>query len=366
MSELNTIVQFFSALYVTITIDSLMFKRFWTPDIYHVINGKLKEYQFALSTPAKDDLMEVIKGYANNIDEQSRRRGGYFLLLCITLLIIFSFEDSFTNEGALFSALLLSTITSGVIYLIGVFKWSRWLNIVESYAIVVLFFTFCYYALNMDIIADSKLGLWVADSKESICFVGKISIITILLVPILIRLYINWLNSAVYVRYLVDKLQNEYDAYTKTKSAISKRDESMVDTRYDSIYKKLFFAESSSQDQVYTALVNKLVEYLKEVCKPVSTWTLLKYRCSDEYKNNENVNITSPISYTLPPASSSVVQSPLKTNDKPAEKIFFDSLCEEYSKCPGKSLSKFCKEKKINEAEFKEFRRGWLKQNPVK
>lgn len=367
MNELNTIVQFFSALYVTITIDSLMFKRFWTPDIYHVIDKKLKEYQFALSTPAKDNLMGVIKGYANNIDNQSRRRGGYFLLLCITLLILFAFENSFANEGALLLAVLIGTLISVIIYFVGIYKWQSWKNIFCSYAIIMLSFICCYFVLSMECVTRSNWGTWINDSKDGICFVSKLSIISLLLFPILIRLYINWLNSTVYVHYIVGKLQNEYDAYAKTKSAIEKRDKTMVDNRYDSIYKTLFFAESSSQDQVYTALVDKLVVYLKEVCKPVSTWELLKYRYSKEYKENKDVvKENKPTSYPLPGTATNIVTELQKANDKVADGNSLEFLCVEYSKCPGVSISKFCKEKKIEEYRFKEYRKEWLKQKNVK
>lgn len=51
LSDLNTIVQFFSALYVTIAIDNMMFNRFWTPDVFAVVENALKKFDFALSTP---------------------------------------------------------------------------------------------------------------------------------------------------------------------------------------------------------------------------------------------------------------------------------------------------------------------------
>lgn len=56
LSDLNTIVQFFSALYVTIAIDNMMFNRFWTPDVFAVVENALKKFDFALSTPKQQEL----------------------------------------------------------------------------------------------------------------------------------------------------------------------------------------------------------------------------------------------------------------------------------------------------------------------
>lgn len=136
MNELNTIVQFLSAIYLTITIDSLMFKRFWTPNLYGIVSEELKKYDFALSSPVRQQLLSVIKGYGNEVDEKSRRRGSYFLALCITMLFVFSIETSLSLKEWSYLVLLLASIVGGVTYILGVFLWKRWRHVIYSFIIM--------------------------------------------------------------------------------------------------------------------------------------------------------------------------------------------------------------------------------------
>lgn len=84
LSDLNTIVQFFSALYVTIAIDNMMFNRFWTPDVFAVVENALKKFDFALSTPKQQELLNVIKtGLLRLIQAQEEK--GLFILCSVFL-----------------------------------------------------------------------------------------------------------------------------------------------------------------------------------------------------------------------------------------------------------------------------------------
>lgn len=79
LSDLNTIVQFFSALYVTIAIDNMMFNRFWTPDVFAVVENALKKFDFALSTPKQQELLNVMRLI------QAQEEKGLFILCSVFL-----------------------------------------------------------------------------------------------------------------------------------------------------------------------------------------------------------------------------------------------------------------------------------------
>ena len=355
MNDLNTLVQFFSALYVTITIDSLMFKRFWTPDLYGIVQSNLNRFKFALSTPSNEKLLKQIKGYASQIDSQSRRRGGYFLMICVSLLILFSFEVSFDVKilPILYFSLLISVVIAGVVYIIGIFCWNRWLHVVLSFLFVVLLNVFGVYLFSLTFF--EPIYLWATNNAELILFWLKLVTIILIVTPILIRLYINWLNSEVYMKYLVVVLQGEYDAFVKTKDAIDKKDKSLADNSYDLIFKDAFFSDSPEKDQVYTALVDRLVERLINICKPVSTLKLLKYRYSKSYKGTNPIERDDVKTYTLP------LDDDVKNMS--LDNTRFNSLCMEYSKLQGVSLEKFCKEKGMEKFKFQEYRKIWLKSD---
>ena len=358
INELNTLVQFFSAIYFTIAIDSLMFKRFWTPDLYRIVKTNLERFKFALSTPSNEILLQRIKGYANQIDSQSRRRGVYFLMICVSLLALFSFEASFdeVNLPVLYLSLLISVTISGVLYLLGIFFLSRWRYVFISFLSVVLLNVLMVKLLYLPIF--HSIYQWAANNVELILTLLKLFIIILIVTPVLFRLYVNWLNSTVYINYLVSGLQREYDAFVKTKDAIDKKDKSSADNSYDSIFKDAFFSDSPEKDQVYTALVKRLVDRLIDVCKPVSNIQLLKHRFSKSYKetipNERDVVKT----YALPSADD--------VRDMQLDNTIFNSLCLEYSKHHNVSLEKFCKDKGIEKNYFQEYRKKWLKSNLAK
>ena len=140
LSDLNTIVQFFSALYVTIAIDNMMFNRFWTPDVFAVVENALKKFDFALSTPKQQELLNVIKNRSVEIDTSARREGAFYLMLCVSLLIYFAFEGllSETNQCRCCFVILMDMAMVFGLYIIGAFEWKRWWEVWFRYIFAVI------------------------------------------------------------------------------------------------------------------------------------------------------------------------------------------------------------------------------------
>ena len=139
MNDLNTLVQFLSAIYLTITIDNLMFNRFWTADLYSLTEKSLYEFDFCLSSPKKKALLDVIKSRAVITEQIARRRGGYFLLFCLSLLVFFSLETSLNSElRAVAHFFFIPTLMFvGIEYIIGIFQWNSWKRIFIYYSLVM-------------------------------------------------------------------------------------------------------------------------------------------------------------------------------------------------------------------------------------
>lgn len=304
LSDLNTIVQFFSALYVTIAIDNMMFNRFWTPDVFAIVEKALKKFDFALSTPKQQELLNVIKKRSVEIDSSARREGTFYLLLCVSLLIYFAFEGLLPVKMQCmycFVILMDMAIVFGL-YVIGAFEWEKWWEVWFRYIFVVIAaFVWIYMTSNASPKILSMKDFAIS-KNASITFFARTMIILVLLVPILMRIIINWLYSTVYVRYLDVRLAKEYVAYQNTKKAIRSKDKDLCDFRYDEVYKEVFFSGDKSQDNVETVLVNKLLDYLSFACKPVRGLELLCYRFSADYrKENDNAEVyNNEKSYELP------------------------------------------------------------------
>ena len=146
------------------------------------------------------------------------------------------------------------------------------------------------------------IRIWLDINKEKWIVGSKLAIISFLVFPILLRLFVNWLNSVVYVKYLNSKLSNEFNAYCKTKDSIKTKDINGCDSRYDGVYKDAYYSQKDTEDSVDTSLVNKVVENLINICKPLSTLSLIKYWLSKDFRESVSLPSSQNISnkYDLP------------------------------------------------------------------
>lgn len=95
----------------------------------------------------------------------------------------------------------------------------------------------------------------------SITFLARILIILVFLVPIVMRIVINWLYSTVYVKYLDVRLTEEYVAYQNTKKAIRSKNKDLCDLRYDGVYKEVFFSADYRNDNNNVSKGNEEASY---------------------------------------------------------------------------------------------------------
>lgn len=162
--------------------------------------------------------------------------------------------------------------------------WEVWFRYIFA---VIAAFVWLYLTSNASLKILSMKDFAIS-KNVSITFLARILIILVFLVPIVMRIVINWLYSTVYVKYLDVRLTEEYFAYQNTKKAIRSKNKNLCDFRYDGVYKEVFFSADKSQDNVETVLVNKLLDYLSFACKPVRVLELLYYRFSADYRNDNN------------------------------------------------------------------------------
>lgn len=359
LSELNTIVQLFAALYVTITIDNIVIRRFWTPDLYTIIEKTLSKFDFALSSPAQIGLLATIKSSAAVVEKQSRLRGAYFLILCISILIFNCLECNIPiiNTPIYYFSIFITIIVAFCVYIYGMYKWTRWSSVIVSYIILLIVF-----ALNLILpLYIEKFGgwkLWMTSNVTTILLLDKISIIVLLSIPILIRLFLNWLYSSVYVECLNERLNKEYDSYKKTSDAIKTKKQENCDEKYDAVYKDVFYSNTLTEDNVNTAIVKKLVEYLEDTCTPMTSWQLIKYRIRYQTTDSIIQKNGSPTSYELPINNRTFGQNM-------AYAKITDGMIVEYNGLNGVSLFDFARMKGIDAAEFKRERKKYNKQHKM-
>lgn len=360
LNELNTIVQFLAALYVTITIDNLVIRRFWTPDLYKIVKSTLSKFDFALSSPAQDGLLASIQGSAAIVEKQSRLRGAYFLMLCISMLVFNCFESNiFTADiPVYYFSILITLILASILYIFGMYWWTQWRKVFRCYVVLLSMFTL-NVLLPLHIERLSGWITWTTSNVSTILFLDKICLILLLSIPVLIRLFLNWLYSSVYVQCLNERLNKEYDSYKKTSEAIKTKNQKNCDEKYDAVYKDVFYSNTLTEDNVNTAIVKKLVEYLEVSCTPMTSWQLIRYRI----KNRKSINNTAkanatPAYYELP-----------TNNLAPGQQVTYakitDAMIIEYNSLTGVSIFDFAKSKGIDAAAFKRERKRYNKEHKI-
>jgi hypothetical protein len=353
MSDLNTLIQFFAAIYVTISLDNVLLRRFWSPNLYGIAKKALGKFDFALSTPLRESLICDIKQSANRVDRQSRQRGCFVLINCIYLLIYIAFENRLTDryDEIIYSEYyirlcsLAATIFCSIgIYIYGIFKWNQWRGIVKSCLLVVVIYILFYIISSLVWQDEWALILY---NNRLILFIKMLVLLCISL-PIIMRLTLNWIYSEVFIDSLTASLSIENDKYMKTRKGIDEKDSSLCDPAYSGVITNLFVQNSHNADLQDSEFKKALVDRLIVACKFKPSWELLRYyfihrKDADNAKDDKTSNVTNnSIEYALP------------QNDD------FEALCAEYEST-NVSIKTFCRNKNINIDKFRSYRNNRLK-----
>lgn len=140
--------------------------------------------------------------------------------------------------------------------------------------------------------------------KELLENLTKICIILVLILPIIWQLFINWLYSEVYQRYLIRLLNKEADLYSKFWNAYSTHDQDGIPSEYNGVIIAAFMNGQSGDLQV-TDTIHSLYKRLLPVCTRPRVRELLCniWRKCEEIRpiDVENLNNLPDIDEQVPP-----------------------------------------------------------------
>lgn len=341
IGDMSELVGFIGAIYFTITVDNLLFKRFWTPDFYKLIEMSLKRFDFALSTPLKESLMSSVREKSRSVEFRARYRGAFLLSICVYILIFCSLEPSLQQFAIHYNALLCTLVISIFIFICGLFAWRRLRILVVCILSVPVIYFICHYFLTT-LESTNKLSLWLNDNP--ICLYAKCTLIVFLIIPIIGRLIFNWLNSNVYAEYLIKKLDDEYEKYSSTAEGIRTKDESKCAQEYDGVFKKIYLSSALTDDEVMTEFNDVLIDRLKQTVNRNSWWTLIQYHFSTDTKTSKTDFSKSAEIYYLP--------------DYKVES--YEAHCRKYSSLKDVKIRDYCKKHNIDEIAFRKYRKEWM------
>lgn len=348
ITYLSSYIQFLAAIYVTICIDSLICRRFWSPDYYNLVTRKLAVFDNSISTPKRKRLEQQIHEKEHMLDSRSRKRGAIMFTFCLLLLWYIGFEKPYTQSTFIARNIPLASLCFLTFVSLLSCKWisRRW-----RYTLLVCICLSLAFAILILFISDLSI--------ESSCWLNwlgftKRAITVLVLLPIFYQLYVNWLYSKAYIIYLDSNINDEYKRYTCSKKGFEEKDETLVDPSYDSAFRKILLKKMEG-DNAMTELNNLLYEHLCVCCNPPGPIKIL-----NNWWHNRNVDNDSPIDVELEEYERANSEDDIIRPVKSIDTLSIDpSIVEKYKKYkkikPIPKLTDFCKSENVDEEAFRSY-----------
>lgn len=344
ISSLSTYIQFLAAIYVTICLDNVIGKRFWSPNYYDLVTNELSIFKRFISSPKQELLEKEIKRKAKQLDDRSRKRGTLMLFYCALLMFYSSFECDYVSTIPACSQSFLSYFPFFVVLMISLtlvifydYIFKRWRRLLLVILFQTIMFVICLILIKNFCI--SKQWLFIKYTKLIIAF--------LLPIPIIHQLYFNWLYSTAYLFYLKCEVRDEFEKYQTSKKAYEQKDKNMADKSYYQAFTNILL--DNNPDNILTELNKTLYEHLEKRCTPPSSFDLFKFWI----KRNDDENLpTIPQSLSSEEENMSVNRELEHTYDRSK----YDQYYNEYEAINPKSKLKFfCLEKGLNYDDFRVF-----------
>lgn len=347
IANLSAYIQFIAAIYVTICIDSLICRRFWSPDYYNLVTAKLSLFANTISTPKRKKLEEQIREKEHVLDSRSRKRGAIMLTYCLLLLWYIGFEKTVTGDMQIIRNIPLAALCLLTLICLFCCKWlsTRWRYTLAACFSMFLSFAFLVlYAPYLTISVDNLW--WLMYTKRAISI--------LILIPIFYQLYVNWLYSKAYILYLNHNIDDEYVRYTSSKKGFEEKNEKLVDSSYDSAFRKILLNKMEG-DNAMTELNNLLYEHLKKSCSPPNPYQIIRnwWKCKEDH----NVISSSPGDNDN---NTDIVSDDVIKPSRKVESVDFPAIIvEKYKKYketkPAPKLTDFCVREQIDVETFRSY-----------
>ncbi|MBR6746991.1 MAG: hypothetical protein IKL83_06405 [Muribaculaceae bacterium] len=259
IGSLSSFIELFAAIYLTITLDDLLLKRFWTPD--YALEMEKAISGIKLPTIAKNDVLKMSKSVLQDEDKRSRRRGGIMFYSAVLMLILIGFEsgtEEFSNIEVV--TLILYSLFISIVYIFD----EVFLKSTSRVIISIMASTILAISSGVSVVCCDKL-VTVLIIVPKIRNVVKFIIVAFLVLPVLWQLLRNRIYTRFYLSYIVyiiDKKAREYKyavEYNKSKgSQMSLVAQPYMDVVADNI-------AASDRDRTITPFFNILKAQLLSV-----------------------------------------------------------------------------------------------------
>ena len=342
MSLLSSYIQFIAAVYLTMSIDQLFGRYFWSVYHYKSINGLLQRAK--VPSVNQKEILVVAKSTEEKEVKQSRKRGTYWLLICLLLLIYVGFETPMILFADIYSFYVVMPIAF-FIYTLGKYILNQWKKVYAAVGgLVILFFILKWIFIQH---VSSYTSLHVESTSLELVYF-KWAIIVAISLPIIVQMLRNWLYSHLYLKYVeshIYKCMNEYNAARAFKAG----DEiSEIAAIYHNAVNHKVSKFKKEDEFIRDVSIIVSQEITKETKMPSLTMLLRTYFLSDK------IELIQPKEQDYSEMLSESVGGSRGRHINESE--MYEIYYQEYiHTSPIPKMDKFCKEKDIDYQEFKKF-----------
>lgn len=208
ISNFSSFIEFFGALYLTMSVDNQYFKAIWvSKDNEQIISDITKDIDESVKKATITSLNDSAKSLNDRIIELNRRKGGFMLAMCILLLVFIGFEPVNANS-TFYLPLLLCTIGSFVVWFCSSYFLTKWKLVVFFVAFNITVYTILHASIaHITLISQCRVTNFLLGYIDWIC-------VLTLSLPILHHLFIHWMYHGVYRGYMKHELHGAIADYT--------------------------------------------------------------------------------------------------------------------------------------------------------
>lgn len=281
ISSLSSLIELFSAVHLTICLDDLLFKRFWTPDYRKEFEKSIDS--ILLPQIAKRYVFDKVNALSESEISRSRKRGALLFAYGVILLIIAGFFDYLleSTQLLLYYMIIIFSIIIALIYCFDVKCLKRgWaiLYITVSPWIIFALITYVIYSC-------SKSQLPFDTNYDIPQLFAKSFIVILLVLPVLWQVFRNWLYTVYYKKYVVTSIESKAKEYLFALDFDPQKKHRMTDVAIPYQNEVATKLVQQTDDRVITSFISILQEELTSIEYIPDAFSLIKYYFVDKRFN---------------------------------------------------------------------------------
>lgn len=288
IGDYATLIQFFAAIYLTLSFDNVLFKNIWSLNYVQIIQSRMKIlFSEKSGTLFDNKIKSTIEETVSIVEKQSRLRGFVCLFLSVFTLWYIGGETVLSQNGIEGFTILqyhlpytLFLLSTTIVFFI-VVVWVNRLLYVAILCTLALVIYIAAYIFDCNILLNIRFVRVITENINNIIPVA-------LFIPLAYQLFVSWLYSDNYYYILGGKIKKEHELYNK---AINAKEPEELPEEYDEAIKTTFFdkQKDSKSDTKVTNIVSILNKRLQNTLSVPSMFEILKYALHNLFKVRTDV-----------------------------------------------------------------------------